>query len=157
MSNELRHIITGIDRNTERNLIKTTLFFLRESERTSREIEKSKLINKEDEIKQLSLFASKNNLLFQSIDESKYLGEGAEQKVYLNDDGRSVIKINDSIFYSSWKDYFISLLIHNFLFPSTEYTFLGFYRGKEKTFYAIVKQSFIQSTEPTDLEKVKLF
>jgi Serine/Threonine/Tyrosine Kinase found in polyvalent proteins len=55
-----------------------------------------------------------------------YIGEGAEQRVFLNDDGKSVTKQNDTIFYETWEDYLISLLIHNFLFPATAYQLLGF-------------------------------
>lgn len=50
----------------------------------------------------------------------------------------------------------MSLLIHNILFPSTQYELLGFYL-KSNVFYAVVKQTFIESTEPTDLNEVKKF
>jgi Serine/Threonine/Tyrosine Kinase found in polyvalent proteins len=156
MNHELRNIISGINEVTKGNLIQTALFFVRESERTSREIEKSQFFNKEDEVKALELFANQNNLWQKALDESKYIGEGAEQKVYFNQDGKSVTKINDTIFYLSWQDYFISLIVHNFLFPSTAYQLLGFYR-KENVFYSVVKQPFVESTEPTDLIKLRHF
>jgi len=47
------------------------------------------------------------------------------QKVYLNDDGLSVTKLNDSIFYETWTDYFNSPLLHNFFFPATSYELIG--------------------------------
>jgi Serine/Threonine/Tyrosine Kinase found in polyvalent proteins len=156
MNHELRNIISGINKVTKGNLIQTALIFVRESERTSREIEKSQFFNKEDEIKALELFANQNNLWQEALDESKYIGEGAEQKVYFNQDGKSVSKINDAIFYLSWQDYFISLIIHNFLFPSTAYQLLGFYR-KENVFYSVVQQPFIESTDPTDLISLRRF
>lgn len=156
MNHELRNIIAGIREITERNLIQTTLFYLRESEKTSRKIEKPELLTKKGEIEILKTFANQNKLWFQTLDESAFIGEGAEQKVYLNDDGKSVIKINDTIFYETWKDYLISLLIHNYLFPNTAYQLIGFYQ-KENIFYSVVKQSFIESTEPTDLSKLRNF
>ena len=156
MSDELRNIISGIGEITARNLIQTALFYLRESKTTSGEIEESELVNKKNEIERLALFANQNHLWYQSINESTYIGEGAEQKVYLNEDGKNVIKLNDTIFYSSWEEYFISLLIHNYLFVTTSYELIGFYQ-EENSFYAVVKQPFIESKEATDLEKVKLF
>lgn len=62
MTDELRDIITGIRKIAERNLIQTALHFLRESERTSGKIKSSKLINKEDEVSDLILFANQNRL-----------------------------------------------------------------------------------------------
>ncbi|MEA5461840.1 hypothetical protein VB796_22410 [Arcicella sp. LKC2W] len=156
MSYELRNIITGVIEIAEGNLIQTILFFLRASKRTSGKIEKSELISKEDEIAYLVNYANANDLWYESLDENTYIGEGAEQKVYLNDDGKSVVKINDAIFYSSWEEYFISLLAHNFLFPTTSYQLLGFYRDTN-AFYAVVQQPFIESTEATDLDLVRLF
>jgi hypothetical protein len=156
MNNELRNIISGTGEITARNLIQTALFYLRESKTTSGKIEESELVNKKNEIERLALLANQNHLWYQSINDSTYIGEGAEQKVYLNEDGKNVIKLNDTIFYSSWEEYFISLLIHNYLFVKTSYDLIGFYQ-QENTFYAVVKQPFIESTEATDLEKVRLF
>jgi hypothetical protein len=156
MNDELRDIIFGTGEITEGNLIQAILYFLRKSQKTSGKTEKSELITKKDEVNYLILFAEKNNLWYKEIKESFYIGEGAEQKVYLNEDGKSVTKINSGIFYLSWIDYFISILIHNYLFPSTSYEFMGFYL-KENVFYVVVKQHFVESTETTDLESVKKF
>ena len=49
MNHELRNLVAGIGTNTERNLIETTLFYLRESKRTGGEVEKSELDIKKDE------------------------------------------------------------------------------------------------------------
>ena len=49
MDYELRNIISGIGEIAETNLIQTSLFFIRESESTSGEIEKSELVSKENE------------------------------------------------------------------------------------------------------------
>jgi mevalonate pyrophosphate decarboxylase len=121
MNNELRNIISGTGEITARNLIQTALFYLRESKTTSGKIEESELVNKKDEIERLFLLADQNHLWYQSINDSTYIGE---QKVYLNEDGKNVIKLNDTIFYSSWEEYFISLLIHNYLFVKTSYNLI---------------------------------
>jgi Serine/Threonine/Tyrosine Kinase found in polyvalent proteins len=62
--------------------------------------------------------------------------------------------LNDTIFYAYWLDYFYSLLRHNFFFPQTAYDLIGFYSESE-TLFAVVKQPYIEITEPTDLEKVR--
>lgn len=59
-------------------------------------------------------------------------------------------------FYESWSDYFNSLLIHNYFFPSTEYELLGFRKINEEL-HSVVKQRFITSTEMADLKLVELF
>ncbi|HEV7230926.1 MAG TPA: hypothetical protein VGO45_06345 [Bacteroidia bacterium] len=66
------------------------------------------------------------------------------------------MKLNDSIFYSSWEDYFHSLLLHNFFFPDTAYELIGF-RQQHDNISSVVKQPFIKATEKTELEDVRLF
>jgi hypothetical protein len=67
-----------------------------------------------------------------------------------------VLKINSGIFYLSWLDYFHSLLLHNFFFPSTAYQFLGFCKNSEDIF-ALVEQPYIKATEATNPELVRVF
>lgn len=110
---------------------------------------------KKQETKILIDFITQNNLWVTNIDTTKYISEGAEQKVYLNDN-EYVLKLNDGIFYSSWEDYFYNLLLHNFYFPDTAYELLGFIIDNE-SLYAIVKQHFVKATEKTDLQMVKDF
>ena len=158
MHDELRNIILGIGKASTGHSIQTVLSFLRKSKTTSREIEKSEFFSKKDEIKLLIEFANNNQFWHNEINQNTYIGEGAEQKVYLEDNGVFVIKTNDSIFYETWNDYFISLLIHNYLFPTTAYQLLGFFENMDKTeFYSVVRQPFIESTSPTDLSLLKLF
>ncbi|WP_286862934.1 MULTISPECIES: hypothetical protein [Sphingobacterium] len=84
-----------------------------------------------------------------------FISEGAEQRVYKFDD-LNVIKLNPSIFYEYWLDYFNSLLIHNFFFSSTNYDFLGF-KIIDEQLYALVKQQFVIANETTDLQSVRSF
>lgn len=69
------------------------------------------------------------------------IGEGAEQKVYLSKDGKTVIKVNTGSFHGTWFDYFNRLIYHSFLFPSTKYTTIGFTIQNE-TLSVITKQTF---------------
>ena len=80
---------------------------------------------KEQEEKRLVHYISQNNLWITDIDFTQYVSEGAEQKVYLKDSDH-VVKLNDSIYYTSWKDYLFNLLLHNFFFPDTAYDLMGF-------------------------------
>ncbi len=97
-----------------------------------------------------------SRLWFHGIDEKRFIAQGAEQKVYLDQDAKHVTKLNDAIFYAHWEDYLHTLLIHNFLFPETAYTLIGFHL-EDSNLKAIVRQPFIEITEPTDPEIVKEF
>jgi len=121
MKDEHIDILTRAIEAANGNLIQTTFFYLRASQASSRNLEKTEFIDKKDEVNSLTAFANQNDCWYNYIKSENYIGEGAEQKVYLADDGRFVLKTNDTIFYASWQDYFISLLIHNTLFPSTAY------------------------------------
>jgi hypothetical protein len=110
---------------------------------------------KEQEEQRLVDFISSNNLWLNDIDFSQYVSEGAEQKVYLKGTDH-VLKLNDSIYYSSWKDYLYNLLLHNYFFADTAYNLLGFTRS-DNILYVVVQQSYVSITEHTDLEQVKAF
>ena len=67
-----------------------------------------------------------------------------------------VLKLNDGIYYSSWRDYFYNLLIHNYFFEDTAYELLGFTKENE-ILYAVVQQSYVTITSNTDLNQLKEF
>lgn len=90
------------------------------------------------------------------IPEETKIGNGAEQTVYLSPDNKSVLKLNDSVYYLFWIDYLHNLLLHNYFFPATGYQLMGF-KETSGILYAVVKQPFIQFTEPTNIELVKQF
>ena len=87
-------------------------------------------------------------------DEGSFLTRGGEAKIYLASDHRSVIKVNDGVYYATWLEFFNSLVIHNLLFEETAYTFLGF-TEKADSLLAVLKQPFITSDAPVDLSDVK--
>ena len=111
--------------------------------------------NKKEETKRLIQFAVQNNLLLREIDESKFISSGAEQRVYIHDE-QFVIKLNDSIYYASWEDYFHNLLLNNYFFPDTSYELIGFYQD-DFSFYSVVRQVFVKADSITNLNSVNEF
>lgn len=155
VKNELQNIIIGDGSIGSTSQLKKVQNFLRRNEETGLRPEEQKCLKIEEEV-DLIAFATKQNLLYsKEISEENFISAGAEQRVYYYDEFH-VLKINDSIFYEYWLDYFNSLLIHNYFFKSTTYELLGF-KIINKVLYAVVKQEFIRSTEITDLNIVKQF
>ena len=154
LKHELHNIISGKSQVSHGAAIQAITGYLDDGTQTSFEFEKSKQV-REEETKKLTNFISDQNLWIGEIDFSQYVSEGAEQRVYLNGTDH-VLKLNDSIYYGCWLDYFRNLLLHNFFFPDTAYELIGFTRENE-ILYAVVKQSFVTITQVTDLNKVKLF
>jgi len=153
---ELQYIISGNGEKGVGNNIQTITRFLRGCKETSGKPEENEY-TKEQETTFLNLFISDHNLWFEeNIPEETKIGQGAEQSVYLSPDSKSVLKINDSIYYQFWLDYFHNLLIHNYFFPTTQYQLLGFKEIKG-VLHAVVKQPFIHITEPTNIEIVREF
>ena len=155
IKHELQNIIRGNAKVRNGEIIQSVANYLGGKKKTISEIEKTKFLKKQ-ETQVLEEFIDSKGLWFQGLDESKYIGEGAEQKIYEHSDPNFVLKLNDGIFYAFWLDYFHSLLIHNYFFPHLSYELLGFHRSEGKIF-AVVKQPFVKSTESTNLENVKEF
>lgn len=151
---ELQNIICSDESSGERGNLKKVRSFLRGYAQTGSGPEKEQPIEGEEAA--LIAFALAESLFYEGrISEEDFVGAGAEQRVYRYDDF-NVVKINDRIFYASWLDYFNSLLIHNYFFPTTAYEFLGF-KIIDNVLYAVVLQEFIVATETTDLKRVKEF
>jgi hypothetical protein len=125
---------------------------------TSRTVKKdfeSKQRIKEEQAKLLEGYAIALNILIPEIPENwKYITRGGESLVYLHSDGRSVVKLNDGVYYATWLEYLNSLVIHNILFPDTAYALLGF-KVLENQLYAVLKQPFIQSDETANLHSIR--
>lgn len=152
---ELQNIISRNGQVRNGKAIQTITDFLRRKEKAVSGTKETKF-GKDEETECLKEFISASNLWYNEIDNSMYIGEGAEQKIYECSDPNFVLKINDSIFYSFWQDYFNSLLIHNYFFPHLSYELLGFTILNQKL-YSVVKQPYVRATESTDLENVKEF
>jgi hypothetical protein len=155
IKSELQNIISGNGKVRFGEINQTINHYLRRKKEAVPGLENTKFL-KEQETKILLEFITQNNFWFDKLNESKYIGEGAEQKVYEFTDPDYVIKLNDSIFYEFWEDYFNNLLIHNFFFPHLAYELLGFYKTGANLF-AVVRQPFVRSTEITKLDNIKLF
>ncbi len=154
MKHELQLIISGKSEVKHGTIIQAATRYLRRSQGSSEMAKEFKHFKKQ-EAEALTRFANKNNLWVLDVNPESYVSEGAEQKVYLKD-GKTVLKLNDAIYYTSWIDYFNNLLLNNFFFPDTAYDLLGFYQN-EDVLYAVVEQPFVKATEKTDLEVVKKF
>ena len=150
----IRDVLSGKSQVRNGEPIQTIACYLRSSQESNR-IPQSEQQVKSQEATRLIDFAKKNDLWFSKFDASNYISEGAEQKVYLMN-SYQVFKLNDSIYFTNWLDYLHNLLLHNFFFPDTSYELIGF-TSLNKTLYSVVKQNYIQITEPTNLSVVKQF
>ena len=155
LKHELQNIISGNGSVRNGEIIQTIADFLRRKKEAIPGIEKGKL-NQDEEAQILINYIENKGLWCGELDESKYIGEGAEQKIHECSDPKFVLKLNDRIFYALWEDYFNNLLIHNYFFPHLAYELLGFYKSGDKLF-AVVKQPYVKTTEGTDLNNVKEF
>lgn len=152
---ELQDIIHGKSENSQGALIQTIASYLRASQGTSAMVENEKQY-KQKETKSLIEYCNLNNLwVNDKVNFDLFISEGAEQKVYIKNE-KTVYKLNDSIYYSTWLDYFTSLLLNNYFFSDTSYTLAGFCLIEEKL-YALVEQPFVKANQPTNLDQVKEF
>lgn len=153
LKHELHNVFSGKSQIRFGTVIQTIASYLNDGEKTSTTIEVEKHFKKE-ETKRLEDYISKEKF-WVTIDLSQYVSEGAEQKVYLKDT-ENVLKLNDAIYYNSWKDYFYNLLLHNYFFPDTAYELIGFTKNNA-ILYAVVQQSYVSIITTTDLSQVKNF
>ena len=142
---ELQYIISGKSSSSNDALIQTVTHNLRGSKRSGPMAEE-KHQNKAKETEKLKQFALNHKLIYDKVNVDHFVSKGAEQSVYIND-YQSVIKLNDSIYYASWEDYF---------FSDTAYEFLGLYIKDDKLF-SVVEQPYVKADEITDLNKVREF
>jgi len=154
MNYEIQCIISGKSEVKYGANIQAVISFLARSQETGSMAKTDKHFKRE-ETKRLKQYIEDNKLWVSDIDLNNYISEGAEQKVYLKD-GKSVLKLNDAIYYSSWVDYFQNLLLNNYFFPDTAYCLLGFFVN-DNELYAVVEQPFVKANEKTDLELVRQF
>jgi len=154
LRDELHNVLSGKSKVRFGAIIQTITCYLSDGAQASSNAQDQKH-HDEQETARLEIFISENNLWIKNIDFSQYVSEGAEQKVYLKD-SEHVLKLNDAIYYNSWKDYFYNLLLHNYFFSDTAYELIGFTKD-EQTLYAVVKQNYVSVTSETDLQKVKDF
>lgn len=127
LKSQIYDVISGKSEVRYGGTIQAITSYLGKGPQPGSEIKNSKQL-KEQETKRLEKYILENKLWITDIDFTKYVSEGAEQKVYLKDSNH-VLKLNDSIYYNSWRDYFYNLLLHNFFFEDTAYRLIGFFKG----------------------------
>ncbi len=155
LKNEIKNIIQGKSQVSHGELIQTIALYLRRSKETSALAEK-KQFSKKQEKENLIQFINTRKLWVCDINFNAFISEGAEQKVYVKDD-KKVLKLNDSIYYEFWEDYFYNLLLNNYFFPETAYNLIGFYKSTENVLYVLVEQEYIKANENTNLKNIKDF
>lgn len=155
IKHELQNIISGNGSVRNGKVIQSITDYIRREKKAISNLAEGEF-NKNKETTLLKSFISSNNLWYSNIDDSKYIGEGAEQKIYEFSDPNFVLKLNDTIYYSLWEDYLNNLLIHNYFFPHLAYELLGFHEMDAKL-YSVVKQPFVCATESTNLQNVSDF
>ena len=111
LKDELHNVLSGTSKVRFGTIIQAIACYLNDGEKTSPDAEVQKHF-KQQETKRLDLYISQHNLWIEPIDFSQYVSEGAEQKVYLKD-SEHVLKLNDSIYYTSLKDYLYNLSVTN--------------------------------------------
>jgi hypothetical protein len=151
---ELQNILSGKSQIGDGAIIQSIAGYLSYGSPASSASENEKHYKKQ-ETKRLEVYISENGYWAGNIDFSQYVSEGAEQKVYLKNSNH-VLKLNDAIYYNSWRDYFYNLLLHNYFFPDTAYKLLGFTKDNN-LLYAVVQQPYVSITTETNLEQVKEF
>jgi len=154
MKHELQNIISGKSQVRHGDTIQTIASYIRKSKSTSKTPKPSKQI-KSEEAGFIKQFCDNNSFWITAIDINAFVSSGAEQKVYLYNKHK-VIKLNDSIYYETWEDYFNNLLLNNYFFPDTAYQLIGFYQ-QEDLLYAVVEQKFVESDNLTELDNVNRF
>jgi hypothetical protein len=109
----------------------------------------------------LKQWAKENGLWVEAIPFNKqysnnFLDEGAEQKVYLNQSGKTVVKINTGIYHGTWLEFLIRLILHLAIFPSTEYRLTGF-SMQANQFSAILEQPFVDIKAGASNDEIENF
>jgi Serine/Threonine/Tyrosine Kinase found in polyvalent proteins len=99
----------------------------------------------------LQLWSQNNGLWISEYDfaeqyATRQIGAGAEQKVYLHENGREVVKVNTGTYHGNWLEFFNRLLCHAVFFPATQYSTVGF-TSVDQAFAVVIQQQFALLTE----------
>ena len=117
----------------------------------------SNAIIKEEQAHFIENYCNNYNLWLEKAPiETRYLTRGGEAKIYLSEDNRHVIKLNDAIYYATWLEFLNSVLLHNLIFSNTSYQLLGFLKVGD-VLYAALKQLFVVANEQAELDDIEKF
>src|ERR1051326_7768144 len=95
IKHELQDIISGDGSVRHGKVIQAINRYLRGKKEAVPQAEKAKFL-KEQETQDLIEYINSSRLWYQGIDEVKYIGEGAEQKIFEYSDPDFILKLNDS-------------------------------------------------------------
>ncbi len=109
----------------------------------------------------LLTWAKENHLWIEENDftaqfKSNYVDEGAEQKVYLKEDGIRARKVNTGHFHGTWLEFFIRLILHEAIFRSTAYTLVAF-TEEQGQFCAVIEQPWVKVRSGANKKEVQEF
>jgi hypothetical protein len=156
--NKIEDIISGTHINWQANHCTTARNYLCRSfspSTTVKENFEGKARVKKEQAELLIKFIEQHHLwIDKPPPEERFLTIGGEAEVFINAKEGYVTKINDAIYYATWLDFLTSILIHNLLFGETAYELIGFSK-RDGNLTAILKQSFIVSDAPIDMNEVK--
>jgi hypothetical protein len=111
---KLENIVKGVVIEEHGDTCTTIRNLLCTSFRTSTTVKKDfegKSIIKEKQVEFLKQLALKHDWWAHEFpNKDRFLAEGGEAKVYLHHDNKSVIKLNDAIYYATWLEFFNSSL-----------------------------------------------
>jgi hypothetical protein len=88
LKNELKNFLSGAGKTESKNLIYAIAGYLATGKKAGEKTEISKL-TKQEETKLITEYLSTHQHPNIEVDESRYLTEGAEQKIYLSNDGNT--------------------------------------------------------------------
>lgn len=84
----------------------------------------------------------------------RFFAAGAEQDVFLKEDGLTVIKVNTGVFHSTWLHFFLRLILHATLFPEVSYRLTGFTQSPN-LFAAVIEQPWAQAARGASKQEVE--
>ncbi len=114
----------------------------------------SNSVAKEEQATLIEEYCLQNNFWIQLP--QTYLTRGGEARVYLDDNKKDVIKVNDGVYYATWLEFLNSIQLHNLFFENTAYDLQGFHK-ENNALYAVLRQPFIVSDTIADLRDIKSF
>ena len=108
--NKLENIIEGVVIEEQQDTCTTIRNHLCSRYTTSATVKEGfegKQLVKKEQAQYLQQLATASGLMIPVIPSDwAYLTRGGESSVYLNADNKSVIKLNDAIYYATWLEYF---------------------------------------------------
>lgn len=96
LKQELRNLLSGTGKTKQENLIQAIAGYLAAGKRPGEKNEISKL-TKQEETKLITEHINLHHHWNNKIDQSRFIAEGAEQKVYLSREGNDVLKLNSGV------------------------------------------------------------